>query len=105
MGQVPMKITVEDDDDKVTEYRNVTDIYFAIRQLEPMVAKDEEKLAVLPETRSFSLTSGHLRELVKEMRQSIIELECIMNDQFMMQRQVQKPINGKKGRVFPFQRR
>ena len=67
-----MKITLEDDDKKVTVYQNITDVYFCIRQLEPM--KKGAKIAMLPETRSFSFGSN-VRELVKELGQSLVELQ------------------------------
>lgn len=68
-----MKITIEHDDGKKEVYQYVTDAYLAVRQLEPMQSKQGQP-AVLPETRSYSW-GANLRELVKEVRQSIFEME------------------------------
>lgn len=68
-----MKITIEDKDYKVV-YEDVTDVYYAIRQLKPLAGKDE-KIGLLPETRSYSRTGGNIRELIKEMSQSITEMQ------------------------------
>jgi hypothetical protein len=71
-----MKITIEEDDGKGTVHQHVTDFYIAVRKMEPM-QDGNGKMAVLPETRSWSI-GPNLRELVKELRQSLIELERYM---------------------------
>lgn len=71
-----MKITIDLDDGKKQVFQNVTDAYLAVRQLEPMQNK-KGKSALLPETRSFSW-GANLRELVKEIRQSIVELDDVL---------------------------
>jgi hypothetical protein len=68
-----MKITIEEDDGKETVHQGVTDIYVALRKMEPVMSR-EGQFSMLPETRSWSI-GGNLRELVKELRQSLLELE------------------------------
>ena len=69
-----MTITVEDDDGKTQVFQHVTDAYLCVRQLEPMQQHNGNRMAMLPETRSFSWGSN-VRELVKEIRQSLDELQ------------------------------
>lgn len=71
-----MKITIEHDDGKKETFQSVTDAYLAIRQLQPMQEKKKD-IALLPETRSYSW-GVNLRELVKEVRQSLEELNEIL---------------------------
>jgi len=68
-----MKVTIEKDDGEIEVFQNVTDLYIALRQLKPIKEKNSEP-ALLPETRSYSWGSN-LRELVKEITQSVIELQ------------------------------
>jgi hypothetical protein len=67
-----MKITIELDDAETLVFQNITDYYIAVRQLEPY--SDSKGLYSLPETKSFS-RGGNVRELVKELSQSLIELQ------------------------------
>lgn len=77
-----MKIVVELDSGKTETYNNVTDAYVCVRQLEPVYTdKDQKiisKMAFLPETRSYSW-GANARELVKEIRQSLEELQNFLN--------------------------
>jgi transcriptional regulator with PAS, ATPase and Fis domain len=72
-----MKITIEHNDGKETVFEQATDLYVCVRLLESAQEEDGRPL-VLPETRSFSW-GGNVRELVKELRQSVVELEHFLN--------------------------
>lgn len=74
-----MKITIEKDDKSKEVFDNVTDAYIAVRQLKPMISEDNKNTAFLPETRSYSW-GDNVRELVKEIQQSIIELQDILKN-------------------------
>jgi hypothetical protein len=67
-----MKITIELDDAETLVFQNITDYYIAVRQLEPY--SDSTDVSYLPETKSYS-RGGNVRELVKELSQSLIELQ------------------------------
>lgn len=73
-----MKLTIELDDGKEIVHQNITDMYVAVRKLEPMQSK-RGKPAVLPETTSFSFGSN-VRELVKEVAQSLVELQDFLRN-------------------------
>ena len=66
-----MKVTIEYED-KVEVFNHVTDAYVCIRTEEPYQAG--EQLALMPETKSFSY-GNNVREILKEVRQSIVELQ------------------------------
>lgn len=71
-----MKITIEHDDGKVEVFQEALDVYLAVRQIVTLVKESEDNtppLATLV-TKSYSWGSN-LREIVKELRQSTIELE------------------------------
>ena len=71
-----MKLIFIDDSGKETVFQNVTDLYIAVRNQIPMVSK-VGSTAMLPETRSYSWGSN-LRELTKEVQQSLVELQDAM---------------------------
>lgn len=71
-----MIVTIKHDDGKTESFRDVTDCYIAVRQLKPMQDKNAT-LAVLPEARSWSW-GANLRELLKELRQSVVEIEDVL---------------------------
>jgi hypothetical protein len=68
-----MKLEITKDDGKKEVFQNITDLYIAVRQLQPMMNKKQEQ-AILPETRSFSY-GDNVRELTKEITQSLVELQ------------------------------
>ncbi len=68
-----MKLEITKDDGTSEVYESVTDYYLSVRQLQPM-AKADGEIAFLPETRSYS-AGPNVRELVKELQQSIVELQ------------------------------
>jgi len=72
-----MKIVITMDDKTEKVYQNITDYYVCVRQLEPMQGK-KGKMAMLPETKSFSHSTGKIRELLKEIRQSIEEIQDVI---------------------------
>lgn len=74
-----MKIVIHHDNKKKETFKDVTDYYLAVRRLEPMMDK-KMKQAILPETRSFSY-GNNVRELVKEVSQSLVELQEFLKNQ------------------------
>ena len=68
-----MKIIVYHDDGKEEVFQEVTDAYLAVRQHTPMANKKGD-MVFLPDTRSYSW-GQNLRELIKEIRESISEME------------------------------
>lgn len=72
-----MIIRVFDDLGEETVFQDVTDLYIAVRQQKPVQKKGS--LAVLPETTSFSW-GANLRELVKEVQQSLVELQDFLKE-------------------------
>jgi len=72
-----MKLTIEHDDGKTEVFQDITDLYIATRQTKPMSGRGG--LAFTWETTSHSW-GGNLRELLKEVRQSVVELEDILRE-------------------------
>ncbi len=68
-----MIITIEHDDGTTEIFKEVTDFYIAYRALKS-VASTDGLLYPIPEVRSFSW-GGRLREITKEITQSLIELQ------------------------------
>lgn len=75
-----MKITLEHDDGKVEVFQNVCDLYVALRQEIIKANPEEMRPALAYETRSFSAGSNP-RELIKEVRQSLDELQDYLREQ------------------------
>lgn len=71
-----MKITIEHEDGKVEVFQDVLDLYLAVRHIVPfMKSTDETALPIQTiVTRSYSW-GVNMRELLKELRQSTVELE------------------------------
>lgn len=74
-----MKVTVELDDGKTQVFQHVSDCYLAVRQQKPIMNKLGE-IGYIPEMTSWSW-GGNVRELLKELRQSTIELEDYLKGQ------------------------
>ena len=72
-----MQITVKDGEYEAT-YNDVLDFFLAVRQVTPL-QNPEGKLEAEIQTRSYSRGGNNLREIVKELRQAIVELEALMN--------------------------
>jgi hypothetical protein len=66
-----MEIIVKDGEYEAT-YRDVTDMYLAVRQAQPY--KHEDAVGFEIQTRSYS-RGGNVREIVKEIQQSLVELQ------------------------------
>jgi cob(I)alamin adenosyltransferase len=79
-----MKLTIEHDNGKTEVFQDVTDIYLACRTLKS-IGTDSTLLSGIPEIRSYSW-GNLLRELTKEVQQSLIELQ----DELRKQREKQK---------------
>ncbi len=77
-----MKLTIEHDDGRSPEvFQYVTDLYIVVRQKEPVLAwKDKKQVDSVIRTRSFSWGSD-VRELVKELQQSLVELQDFLRGQ------------------------
>jgi hypothetical protein len=78
-----MKITIQHEDGeggngKIEVHQNVTDYYLAVRKMEAQ--SDGKNISLLPETRSFSFGS-HLREIAKEVAQSLLEINDFLRTQ------------------------
>lgn len=82
-----MKLTLEHDDGKVEIFQQVSDAFVSVRQRRPSSAGDGV-VTYLVETRSFSWGSD-LRELAKELRQALIEIDDVLADRLAAQRQGQ----------------
>lgn len=67
-----MKIVVTKDDGTDIVFQDVSDCYLAVRQVTSVSHKKETKLVV--ETKSWSW-GANVREIVKEVAQSLIELQ------------------------------
>ena len=63
-----MKVTVEMDDGAVTEYHDVTDFYLALR-------RNHIVDHVLTNNTTSWSCGANVRELVKEVQQSLVELQ------------------------------
>jgi len=79
-----MKLTIEYDNGKTEVFQDLTDIYVAYRALKS-VGNGDTLLRGVPEIRSFSWGS-FLRDITKEVQQSLIELQ----DELRKQREKQK---------------
>jgi hypothetical protein len=73
-----MKIVFTDSEGIEHVFENITECYLAVRQTIP-VMNNKKKVAYLPETKSYSW-GPNLRELAKEISQSIIEIQNILKD-------------------------
>jgi len=69
-----MKLIVEKDNGEREVFQNITDLYIAARYPKPL-AHEEFGLHANIVTTSHSWASGNFRDVVKEVRQSLVELE------------------------------
>lgn len=67
-----MKVVITKDDGSEIVFKDVSDCYISVRQLTTVVHDKQPKLVV--ETKSWSW-GGNVRELVKEIQQSLVELQ------------------------------
>lgn len=75
-----MKIIVEHDDGQREIFQDVTDAFLAARQYKPMAARENApNLVMVPDVRSWSW-GANIRELLKELRQAVVELEGILKE-------------------------
>lgn len=74
-----MKITIEHDDKKTEVFQNVTDAYLAVVQRHD-VMDTASQVGFEMRTQSYSW-GGRMRDLIKELRQSEVELQNIINKQ------------------------
>lgn len=84
-----MKITIEQDDGEKQVFEKVTDAYLAFRSLTDIATKNK-KLGVEVTTRSYSW-GNNLRDIVKEIHQSEIELQQLLTKQNDQPRDTTKP--------------
>lgn len=75
-----MKVIVEREGHPTEVFQNITDLYIAYRQESKVVGLKENFVNIIAETRSHSWGSN-LRELVKEVQQSLIELQDFLREQ------------------------
>lgn len=69
-----MKITIEKDDDTTEVFQNISDLYIAFRQRDIKYEKESKRLLENATVRSFSWGTN-VRELIKELQQSLVELQ------------------------------
>lgn len=74
-----MKITIEHDDGTTEVFQRVVDAYVAVR-LEEHKLFEADKLGLFIKTTSHSWGSN-VRELVKELQQSLVELQDFLREQ------------------------
>jgi hypothetical protein len=74
-----MRVTIEKDNGETEVFQNITDLYIAYRQEVP-VYDVECKFDYIPQVRSHSWGSN-VRELVKEVQQSLVELQDFLRGQ------------------------
>lgn len=74
-----MKVIIEHDDGKKEVFQSITDLYIAYRQ-ESKVVGMKDVMNILYQSRSHSW-GPNLRELVKEVQQSLIELQDFLRGQ------------------------
>lgn len=76
-----MKITIERDDGETEVFQRVTDLYIAYRHRDLKYNKSERTIQEIgTETRSHSW-GNNVRELVKEIQQSLVELQEFLKEQ------------------------
>lgn len=76
-----MKLTVEKDDGKIEVFQNITDLYIAVRYLENsrlLISKDGQFPVILTKSHSWG---ANIRDLVKELQQSLVELQDFLREQ------------------------
>ena len=75
-----MRVTVEKDNGETEVFQNITDLYIAYRQESKVVGVADNFVNIISRTRSHSWGS-ELRELVKEVSQSLVELQDFLRGQ------------------------
>ena len=75
-----MRLTIEKDDGKTEVFQNITDLYIAYRQESKVVGLKDNFVNIISATRSHSW-GNNLRELVKELQQSLVELQDYLREQ------------------------
>lgn len=72
-----MKLTLEKDDGTTEVFQEITDLYVIVRQAEPVYYAAAGPPQSLITIKSFSWGSN-IRELVKELQQSLLELQDLL---------------------------
>lgn len=75
-----MRVTVEKDNGETEVFQHLTDVYIAYRQQERVADKDNLAIVLKTSSRSYSWGS-EIRELVKEVQQSLNELQDFLRGQ------------------------
>jgi hypothetical protein len=75
-----MKVTIELETGKTEVYDRVTDLYVAMRQEDYLMESGTRQLHPYPKVSSRSW-GGNVRELVKEVQQSLVELQDFLRGQ------------------------
>jgi hypothetical protein len=74
-----MRLTIEKDDGTTEVFQNILDLYVVVRR-EEKVLFETDKLGLYLKTTSHSYGSN-VRELVKEVQQSLVELQDFLREQ------------------------
>jgi hypothetical protein len=75
-----MKLLITHDDGKQEAFDRITDLYIAVRQEDYMAEAGTRKLHPYPKLTSHSW-GPNVRELVKELQQSLVELQDFLRGQ------------------------
>ena len=74
-----MRVTVQHDNGKEEVFQHITDLYICYRQTQSMTDGDAQYMSLVPVMRSHSWGAG-IRELVKELQQSLVELQDFLRE-------------------------
>lgn len=72
-----MKITLEKDDGELVVFNDITDLYLAVRQ--EVAISNHARMGFSLSTSSYSWGSNP-REIVKEVQQSLVELQDFLRE-------------------------
>jgi len=75
-----MKLTVEKDNGETEVFQNIADLYIAYQQEDTVFVKDIQRFSTRVTVRSHSW-GANVRELVKEVQQSLVELQDFLRGQ------------------------
>lgn len=75
-----MRVTIEKDNGETEVFQDITDLYIAYRITKRYGIETFPMVTTIQETRSHSW-GANLRELVKEVTQSLVELQDFLREQ------------------------
>lgn len=75
-----MRVIIEKDNGVEEVFQNITDLYIAYRQTE-LVNRQQDKFAIQRTVTKSHSWGSNVRELVKEVTQSLVELQDFLREQ------------------------